>query len=346
MKRLFAVVVLTIMAVITFSGAVIADEGKLSGKVYFDYFHDFSSTDLDSSLLHGNPGQKNGFEITRVYFSYDRDLDETFSIRFLMDVDNAAGAYRPFMKNAYLMFNIRSIQGSKGYVGIVPMPFVSVPESFWGYRSIFKAPMDAFGLGNTADLGISWKGTWSGMYQLEFAISNGEGYKKLESNTFKLVEFRPTVYLMDKAVTASGFVSFKTLNDSSNSTILSGMVGYDHRYFRVGIDVGMNTISKAAVVGNEVKGDQKTFVSCWVILKPTAKLNLLGRFDRYEPNANVGQDMYSYLILGGDYHPTNNVRVIPNMQIKSFEKKDNPATESIDESAPIMTAYVTLEYSW
>jgi len=347
MSKHLAIVIVALVMVTMLSGRVIAQEGKLFGKFFFDYYHDFSSTSLDSALIHGNPGQKNGFEFSRIYFGYDKDLDQTFGIRFLIDADNASGAFRPFVKNAYLSVNCRLVKGLRWYIGMIPMPFDAVPESHWGYRSLFKAPMDAFGIGNTADLGIGARGMWSDMYQVEFAVANGEGYKNLETNTFKIAEFRPTAYLMQKAVTVSGFVSYEAMNDSSNSTILAGMAGYDHQYFRVGGEIGMNTISNAEVVSGKVKDNQKTFVSIWAHAKPMSMLSFLGRFDRYEPNSNVGQDMYSYLIVGADFHPTKSVRIIPNVQVKMFdEKKDDSFTPSVDESASISTFFVTFEYGW
>ena len=344
-KQLVLLVVLTLGLSALFGDAN-AQEGKLFGKVFFDYFHDFSSTRLEPDSIHGNPGQKNGFEFTRIYFGYDRDINEQFSVRFLIDADNAAGAFRPFVKNAYLSINCRLVKGLKWYVGMVPTPFDAVTEQHWGYRCLFKPPMDAFGIGNTADLGIGAKGMWKDMYQLEFGVFNGEGFRNLETNSLKLVEFRPTVFLMEKAITVSAFVSYEGLNDSSNSIIYAGMAGFDHKYFRVGGEIGMNTISNFTTVAGEVKDNQKPFFGVWLHVKPCPKVTGFARFDRYEPNSNVGQDMYSCLIFGADCHPNKNFRIIPNVQMKMFEREDISTNDSIDESASINTFFLTFEYSW
>jgi hypothetical protein len=346
MKKQLVLFTLLTLGLSAILGIANAQEGKLFGKVFFDYYHDFSSTKLDSSLIHGNPGQKNGFEFTRVYFGYDQDIDQMFGARFLIDADNAAGAFRPYVKNAYLSINCKLVKGLKWYIGMIPTPFDAVPEQHWGYRSIFKAPMDAFGIGNTADLGIGAKGMWQDKYQLEFAVVNGEGYKNLENNPYKLIEFRPTIFLLNKALTVSAFGSFKSLNDSSSSTIFAGMAGYDHKYFRIGGEIGQNTISKATVVAGDVKDNNKPFFAVWLHVKPMPKLTGFVRFDRYEPNSNVGQDMYSWLIFGADFHPNKNFRIIPNVQMKMFEQEDNSTTTAIDEHASINTFYVTFEYGW
>jgi len=325
-------------------------EGKFFGKVFFDYFHDFSNTEIDPGRI-SPAGQKNGFEFTRIYFGYDRDIAENFSIRFLMDVDNTtddAGkkAWRPFMKNAYLAMNCKLIEGSKWYIGMIGMPFVGVPESHWGYRSLYKLPLDVMGWGNTADIGIGWKGMWQDKYQLEFALANGAGYKNPEADMFKLIELRPTAYLLEKALTVSVFGSYEALNDSSNALIVALMAGYDHRLFRIGGEYSMRSISKGYIDDNgDVATQSANNLSFWLHAKATDKLTLLGRYDLYEPNADVDKDKTSALIAGLDFRPAQNVHFIPNIQMQMNELDDDSAT-LYDESASQNTFYVTFEYGW
>ena len=325
-------------------------EGKFFGKVYFDYFHDFSSTEIDPARI-SPAGQRNGFEFTRIYFGYDRDIAENFSIRFLMDVDNTQDdtgkkAWRPFMKNAYLAMNCKLIKGSKWYFGMIGMPFVGVPESHWGYRSLYKLPMDYVGWGNTADLGISWKGIWQEKYQLEFALANGAGFKNPEADMFKLIELRPTAYLLEKALTVSAFGSYEAVNDSSNALIFAVMAGYDHRLFRVGGEFSTRSVFKGYVNANGKAAElAQNNLSFWVHAKHIEKLTILGRYDFYEPNTGVSSDKTSALIAGLDFRPAQNVHFIPNVQLQMNERDNDPETD-VDESASLNTFYVTFEYGW
>lgn len=302
-------------------------------------------------LLGSSAGQKNGFEFTRIYFGYDRDIATNFSIRFLMDVDNTTDgsgkkAWRPFMKNAYLAMNCKLVQGSKWYFGMIPMPFVGVPENHWGYRSLYQLAMDKQVWGSTADIGVGWRGMWQDMYQVEFALANGAGYKNPEADMFKLIELRPTAYLLDKALTASVFGSFEALNDSSNALIFAVMAGYDHRLFRVGGEFSTRLISKGYINANGKATElSQNNLSFWAHAKPTEKSTVLGRYDIYEPNTGVSNDKTSTLIAGVDFHPVKNVHFIPNVQIQMTEASNDPNTP-FDESASVNTAYVTFEYNW
>ena len=339
MRKFLALI--AILAAVS-AGLAQAEEGKLSGKVYFNYNHDFS--DRGGSYN----GQSNGFNFTRIYFGYDKDLDADFSIRFLMDVDNTKddngkSAWRPFMKNAYLSMNCKLIPGSKWYFGMVGMPFVSVPESHWGYRSLAQMATDKQGWGSTADLGVGWKGKWQDQFQIEFAVANGAGYKNPEADMFKLIELRPTAFLLEKALTLSAFLSYETQAADSNSFIFSALAGYEHQLFRIGGEYSMRSVSAATDGAEDVSGNN---ISLWGVFNATDKLNLLARYDMYEPNADVDADKSALIVAGLDFHPIKNVRFIPNVQIQTFEADDDANTAAVDESKPINTAYVTFEYSW
>ncbi len=346
MKKQFLTCALALCCLLMLAGIGQAEEGKFFGKVYFNYNHDFSQDRGPGS------GQTNGFSFTRIYFGYDRDIAENFSIRFLMDVDNTKdtdgkSAWRPFMKNAYLAMDCKMVEGSKVYFGMIAMPFVGVPENHWGYRSLYQLAMDKQGWGSTADIGVGWKGMWNDMLQVEFALANGAGYKNPEGDMFKLVELRPTVYLMEKAVTLSAFGSYEAQNDSASAVILAILAGYDHQVFRVGAEYSMRSKSDSYVNSSgEVTNLSSNNISAWLHLKPAEKFTVLGRYDLYEPNADADKDKSSVLIVGLDYHPVKNVRFIPNVQITMLEAEDDPITTSIDESASTNTAFLTFEYNW
>jgi hypothetical protein len=353
--------------------------GKIFGKAYFSYFHDFSSGREVGS------GQINRFEFTRLYFGYDRDLNEDFSIRFLMDagfdtdyslksssstssdtlydsngdtvivpltstsytLQKTSSNFRPFVKNAYLSMKCKLIEGSRWYFGMVGMPFVGVPENMWGYRSLHQLAMDKQGWGSTADLGALWKGTWQDMFQIELAVANGAGYKSPDADMFKLFELRPAVFLLDKALTLSAFGSYETLNDSSSTIIFEGTAGYDHPWFRIGGEFAMRTIAdgywnSADSTTQDLTGN---IISLWGHFKAHEKLTLLARYDMYEPNSDLDDDEATLLIAGLDFHPAKNVRIMPNVQIYS-NAADNPATPSVNEDESENRAFLTFEYGW
>jgi len=159
---------------------------------------------------------------------------------------------------------------------------------------------------------------------------------------FKLIELRPTLFLLEKALTLSAFVSYETQAADSHAAIFSTMAGYENKMFRVGAEYSLRSLTAATDSAKDVNGNN---ISVWGVFKATEKLNLLARYDRYEPNTDVDNDESALIIAGLDFHPTKNVRFIPNVQVQTFTADDNPDTP-VDESKPINTAYVTFEYSW
>lgn len=341
-KLVLATLLACSLILITAGANAQGNAGTFFGKMYFDYNHDFSSGRDSLS------GRRNGFEFTRIYFGYDRDLNENFSIRFLLDVDNTKDAnnktaWRPLMKNAYLSGKCVLAGGARWYVGMVPTALTNVPEANWGYRSIYKMPMDQMGWGSTADLGLYWKGLFVDMLQVEFNLINGGGYKAIETDMFKLFDLRPTLYLLDKSVIISAYGSYRALNDSSNVLVGSGFGGYEMKLFRVGVEYSLQDVTKASPIGKDVKS---TTLAGWGSVNVMEKLSLLARYDWYDPNTDVKNDESALLIGGVDFHPAKNVRIIPNVQIMTFKASDNPQTPDVNESKPIDTAYITFEYNW
>jgi hypothetical protein len=356
MKKALVVIILVLFGLALISAGARAEEkalntGTFSGKAYFNYNHDFSQDRGPGS------GQTNGFHFTRIYFGYDKDLDETFSIRFLMDAENSNGAWRPFMKNAYLSMKCKLVEGSRWYFGMVPTALTNVPEAGWGYRSVFKMPMDQFSsffpgqvrsLGSTADLGLYWKGTIQDMLQVEFNLINGAGYKAVENDMFKKFDIRPTLYLLDKkALTLSAYASYEAANDSSNAMVISGYGGYEMSLFRVGVEYSMQSLSNSYMKAGSTTWDAQnsSALAAWAVVKATEKISVLGRYDIYDPNTDVDKDGSAAIVAGLDFHPIKNVRFIPNVQIMTVQADDNPNTP-IKEDASLNTALVTFEYSW
>jgi predicted porin len=71
-------------------------------------------------------------------------------------------------------------------------------------------------------------------------------------------------------------------------------------------------------------------------------INLIGRYDYYDPNSDSGSkgDSRNYLIGGADFKVDKNFSVIPNIQLETYEKIGN---RDIDAS---ITARITLFYTF
>ena len=108
---------------------------KIVGKGYFYYHHDASQGD----------GQTNSFDFARLYMGAKYHISDEFSVEYLTDIahHDKTGKLEVYTKYAYVDWSITNklnlvmgLQGTSNW---------KQPEKAWGYRSIHKAPMEAFG---------------------------------------------------------------------------------------------------------------------------------------------------------------------------------------------------------
>ena len=83
--------------------------GKISGYMFGDYFYNAARDTGISSLsnvVNGGKKDLNGFQLRRIYFTYDYTISENFSSRFRLEADQTAntsdGKVGVFVKDAYL----------------------------------------------------------------------------------------------------------------------------------------------------------------------------------------------------------------------------------------------------
>ena len=137
--RLIACVVFFLMLLI--SAATAFAEGEtaapdrspvnLSGRIYFQWYKTIENNDESENI--------NGFELNRVYLTFDRALNSAFSVLVTLDAGNDNGAsdtrYQNFVKFAYGQF-----VGDLGFAratlrtGLIPIAVPALIDSVSDYR--------------------------------------------------------------------------------------------------------------------------------------------------------------------------------------------------------------------
>jgi len=126
---------------------------KVEGKGYFYYYHDASDGD----------GQTNSFDLSRLYMGAKYRISSEFTVRYLTDISHQdnSGKLEVYAKYAYMNWKISDnlnivmgLQGTNNW---------SKPEKAWGYRSIRKSPMEAFGgfWGDNSKSYLKYLGKWA-----------------------------------------------------------------------------------------------------------------------------------------------------------------------------------------
>ena len=138
------------------------------------------------SNLHSNfskDGHAEAFELTRAYLGYEYYFNRNFSGTAVLDVaDPGAGGLQmtAIIKNAYLKYSNRKFSIRTGVIGTDQY---NVQERQWGYRYILKSFQDEYGFGPSADLGAEMEYSPLKVITLDFSVLNGEGYKRIQSDS-------------------------------------------------------------------------------------------------------------------------------------------------------------------
>jgi len=310
------------------STGVYSQSGKISGYMFGDYYYMAANHNKD---IEGS----NGFWLRRIYFTYDRGLNDDFSVRLRLEM-NSAGDFssksklNPAVKDAYLKWK----NGNHSiYLGISGSPIWGLIESFWGYRSVEKTPLDLQKFGSSRDFGIAFKGALDSDKHINYHLQIGNGSSNgSENNDGKKVALSLSGKT-DGGLVAEGYSDFEERPGNTNRYTLQGFAGYDNKSFRVGLQFAHQV--------RQVEGaDDMTLqiASVFAAARLSEKVWWYARVDRQlDPNPDGAKISYlpfdptakSTLIIGGlDFRPIKDVHLMPNIELITYG--DAPAGSSPD----------------
>ena len=374
--RKIALLVLCI-AMVDITGAFA--QGKFSGYMFGDYFYNVAR---DTSFRGAHPpsnaavgGQKDlqGFQIRRIYFTYDNDISEQFATRFRLETDATAGSKETdanskvtvFVKDAYLTWK-NVFQGSNLIFGFQPSSAFDISETAWSYRSLEKTIMDLHGIIPSRVLGISLKGkiVESGMvnYWLTFAnnsgtaapmgtVANTDKYKRYSLN----LQFMPTKELQftllgdylarpsTNAFPVSGNPPATVGNGVLTTALFAGYNVKDHYNF--GVEGFLASIANQQKNSDNTGLESLSAMGFTVFgeVNVSSELVAIARYDYYDPNndSRFKGDARNYVIAGLAYKPDKNVQIIPNFQLETYQAPTVGQTPK-----PSVTGRVTFYYTF
>jgi hypothetical protein len=325
----------TLFVLVFAMGISAASEGRFSGYMIGDYYWIAAHHD---STKEG----KNGFWFRRIYFTYDQDLADAFSVRLRYEMASdgsfgtSANKHNPYIKDAYLKWKYS--KNHQLIVGISPTPTWGVLEDFWGYRSIEKTLLDIQNWSSSRDFGLALKGSLleDGKVKYHFMAANGSGEKN-EINAGKKI-FGSLSYYLSKNLFIELYADH---NDNVHNktyaywNTLQGFLGYENESFRLGL--------QAARQNRKPYGKEEFHLdaaSVFAIYKVSKQISLFGRIDK-SFNANPEGDKISYLpfdnsagstlfIAGLDYSPADGVHFMPNIELTTYNENNAGVTPASD----------------
>ena len=326
MKNYFRHGILLFICLLLSGPAVLwSSEGKISGYFFGDYYYVLKSHNAELE-------ERNGFQYRRVYFNYDKDLSEAFSMRFRFEMNGAAfptdrKKIEPYLKNGYLRWK-KPEWRTNLYLGLSSNPTWKNVERVWGYRSVAETPLHLHKMGNGSDFGIALQGdvdkSKKVSYHLMFANGTStsaeiDGNKKI---AFSLAAKPVTGFIVE------GYADFENAVDRSRWYTLQGFLGYQREQLRVGIQLANQTREQ------EDKDDLNILVSSAFAAAQLLekKVWAFARFDRLfdpSPAANKGYIHFdgtaapNMILVGLDWKPIEALNIMPNLVFVFYDEPDN-----------------------
>ncbi len=306
MRILFTILV----ALLTIANA---GEGKLGGLVFHDFTYDLTK-DADVT---------NEFGIKRVYFTYQQEISDGIKYKFQTDINYKTTPKNLYLKNAKVDW---SSPMGKITFGLQGMNVFSIQEKTWGYRFIEKSAMDQRKFSSSADLGVGYSNTFASRIHFSALYTNGTGYKKSESDSYKKLSFQALLgekkLAKKDGFNIGGIVAFEPYDyevdsvtvDKKTKMVFGLFGGYAGSGLRVGGEFDRFTDS----------GVEKTkqIISVYANYKISKSLQGYCRFDIYDPDNETEKDSENYLIAGFGYTPGKGLTIAPNIRYTKPQEGD------------------------
>jgi hypothetical protein len=278
----------------------------------------------DLNYAHNKDGNSKAFEITRAYLGYEYNFSKNISGMVNIDIaDPGVGKLQmtAYLKKALVQYKDNNFSARFGMIGTDQF---SLQEKLWGYRYIFKSFQDAYNMGPSADLGAAVSYSPAKIISFDVSVLNGEGYKKIQSDSTFKYTFGITLQPFQGFV-LRGYYDIMKHNYAQITTSL--YAGYTIKNFKIGIEYN-NQKDNGMINRHDFSG-----ISVYASLILAEKFSIFTRYDNLRSTTLTGQtDPWNYnkdgqlFMAGFDYSPTPGVKIAPNFQGWSPNNKTIPFT--------------------
>lgn len=337
--------------------------GKISGYMFGDYFYNAArDTGLSSlgNVANGGKQDINGFQLRRIYFTYDYNISEKFATRFRLEADQTAntsdGKIGVFVKDAYLTWK-NIFDGSDLTFGIQPTQVIENADADWEHRFLEKTIMDLRGIVSSRDIALSLKGRIDsdGVFKYWVMIGDGSGnrpetdkykrfYAQLQYNPIKNLSVALYGDLKTKRSVNDFPVTSNPPSTVSNDDITYAFsLGYKEKeIFSVGAQAYINTTLNELVSDSGLENRNGLGLSFFGSYNFSSQISVTGRYDYFDRNSDSGfkGDSRNLFIFSMNYKPADKVVISPNVIIETYESRFG---RSIDAS---VTPRLTLYYNF
>ena len=250
-----------------------SDDFTPGGKPFMKIFTNYHSSFTDGKAA-------SAFEVNRVYLGYEYAFSNTLSAKANIDVgDPGVGKLEmtTYLKNAFLKYQNNNFTAEFGLISTTQF---KAQEKVWGYRYIEKSFQDAYKFNASADLGLSLSYRFNELISTDFIITNGEGYKNLQSDSTFRSGFGLTLHPMEN-LTARLYYDFSTKVNTQSS--MAAFISYTAKNFTVGAEY-----NKQFHV-NFTDSRDMSGTSFYATLRAGKKLKVFARYDQLPKAERTGR---------------------------------------------------------
>jgi len=325
------------LAVASFTSSAFGAQTQFFGENWFRY----------TQVMFDRETQTSRFGVERIYLRYNHkytdNLDSRITLEFFSSDKDANGAGLK-LKDAYVKFSGIIPEGDIT-VGLQKQYFGRVYD--WEYWPIVKALEDQYGvIHGSRDYGVSVGGYFPQHYGTwRVQAINGEGFK----NVGKYLN-KELAYIADlRLIPYPGF--------TVGGSFIRENAGPDSAYEKRQYYTGLGRIAKGPVdiwvqylSGEKGNPDEPTSQMGYMVFPKfhlgsllDVDLELLGRFDYWDPNTDQENDG-SYMYLGGfNYYFSRQEKGTPGVMLQVAFLREQSELEDADPTDEIM---VQLRWEW
>jgi hypothetical protein len=319
-----------------------APASRFSGLMFGDYYYVAQS---HRSELEG----QNGFWIRRIYLTFDHTLSSAFSLRVRLEVNSkgdfkSTGVNTPYVKDAWLKWSFGAHSLS---FGMAPTANIDFLETFQGYRSLEKSPLDLYRWDGSRDLGLLLQGGLGrqGRTRYSFQFGNGSGTGS-EIDASKSVRGQ-LIHRFARGLVLEGYADWQDRPQGKDISTIEALAGWQAKRWRASLEYGYQRRRLAGSGGADLALD---FLSAFAAVQVSPQFTLVGRADRnfdpipggetidYLPFAEKAKSLFGY--LGVDVTLHKNVHLIPNVEMTSYGEATG-GTKPCPDVIPRVTVSIT-----
>jgi len=290
-------------------------------------------------------GHLNNFDVTRAYINIIGKFAYGVGTRVTPDVyRNSDGSLAYRLKYAFVTWTPKDGKSPLTFkIGQIHTPFIDWEEHLWDYRMQGAVAMERAGFMSSADFGAGVDGMWGyDRFNFQAGVYNGENYNKAPGDRRKDLMGRASFRIMASdeggrdgglRVTAYGQYGKPTGGGARQRYI--GMLSYRSKLLTLAGEAAKTKDSVTDPLSAEKNG---RLLSIFGVLRlAKSKLQVIARFDSFDPNTDVGNDRTNRFIAGVAYQISGNLRALADVD---HVDRTTPALEALRSQALFQVQFI------